>query len=942
MTESRSGNLSLFAATDSRRTARRLGWSVAATILAGTALVPASAQVFDLGGLTVQVTNFAGPPANNPAEITNGVLQVNNAANLTFGGDLTDSGGVLSIHKFGIGSLTLSGVNTYAGTSGLRVSNGTVFAGSVTAFSPNSHLLIGGVLGTTSTVDLNGFSQTTLFLQSTGAGGAVVTSTAGPATLTISGTSTRTFNGGLQGEVNIVKQGSSTQTFLNTKSAITPTTNTGAITLQAGTISVGANNVLGTGTITVTGASTLSSAAIAGSVTLNNAIVLDANLAVTPNPIAPLVLAGNISGAGVLNKSTSTVLALTGNNSYAGGTTVAGGRLLIGSDTALGLGAVTFNGGTLALNDVAVGRSITNNFVAGATALTIEAGDAGTVFEFSGNIAGTRTLVLAATGGDGTVLLSGANSYTGATRVQSGVLGIGGATAISNSSSIRLETSGTGIAVHTAGLTVDRQVTNLTGGGAVSATINTRGFDAELSGRLSDAVTGVDDLALTKLGAGVLTISNAATAVGTRNIVSGGVTVAAGTLNLTGALHNDVTVNAGTFAGSGSVTAGTTTIASGATLSPGDVAGGPDAIGRLTFTNLTLAGGSAARFDLGVPSVNVLTTPNDIVVVTGDLNLGGVLSVNGLVGFGNGSYRLFTFGGAVTGTLSLNVLPGGLAGSISVGAGVVDLIVGVTDFYWDGAGLANNIVDGGTGTWSSAGTNWTDVNGNTAVAWGNQLTLSNGFFRGAGGVVTLSDSFLYESLNFETDGYTLNPLSAQTLDGTTATINVATGVTATINAELAGTSLTKTGNGTLTLGGANTYSTTLLTAGRINVANDDALGPDGLTMSAGTTLGTVLVPVTLNNTIAVTGGVTIDTDASLGLINTISGSGGIQKTGAGQLTLSGNNNFTGNFAFDAGQIVVGSSTAFGNIANIVNAAAGTDGLILVNGVNVGNAIVLAG
>lgn len=466
-------------------------------MLAGTALVPAAAQTFDLSGLVVVVTNFTGPPANNPAVITNGTLRVNTAGSLTFSGELSDVGGVFALQKIGAGSLTLSGVNT--STGGLRVFDGTVFAGSLTAFSAGGPILTGSGLGTTSIVDLNGFSQTTTFLQSSGAGASIVTSTTGPATLTIASTQSRTFDGGLQGDLAIVKQGVGTQTFLNTNAATTPATNTGAITLQQGGISVGANNVLGSGIITVTGASTLFSAAVAGPVALNNAIVLNAALTVNPNAIAPLILTGNISGGGSLTKiNTGSTLALTGDNSYAGGSTLTAGRVLIGSNTALGLGAVLNTGATLALNDVAVGRAIANNFNASAAALTVEAGNVGTIFELAGNIAGTRSVVLAAAGGDGTVLLSGTNNFTGETRVQSGVLGIGSAGAVASTSAIRLEANGTGIALHSAGVTVTRAVTSVVAGGAVSGTIDTRGLDATFSGRLSDAVTGVDNLALTK------------------------------------------------------------------------------------------------------------------------------------------------------------------------------------------------------------------------------------------------------------------------------------------------------------------------------------------------------------------------------------------------------------------------------------------------------------
>jgi autotransporter-associated beta strand protein len=63
----------------------------------------------------------------------------------------------------------------------------------------------------------------------------------------------------------------------------------------------------------------------------------------------------DISGTGRLVKSGNGALALTGNNSYSGGTVVQDGTLTVGSRTALGTGSVNVTGGTLTLGSEVVG-----------------------------------------------------------------------------------------------------------------------------------------------------------------------------------------------------------------------------------------------------------------------------------------------------------------------------------------------------------------------------------------------------------------------------------------------------------------------------------------------------------------------------------------------------------------------------------------------------------
>jgi autotransporter-associated beta strand protein len=81
----------------------------------------------------------------------------------SFAGSIRDGASIISLIKLGIAMFTLTGNNTYSGTTG--VSSGILRAGSANAFSPNSILDASGA-----TVDLNGYNNSLYALadQSTG------------------------------------------------------------------------------------------------------------------------------------------------------------------------------------------------------------------------------------------------------------------------------------------------------------------------------------------------------------------------------------------------------------------------------------------------------------------------------------------------------------------------------------------------------------------------------------------------------------------------------------------------------------------------------------------------------------------------------------------------------------------------------------------------------
>jgi len=118
-----------------------------------------------------------------------------------------------------------------------------------------------------------------------------------------------------------------------------------------------------------------------------------------------------ISGSGRLTNSSGTTT-LTANNTYSGGTTINGGTLQVG------------NGGT---SGTLGSGNVTNNSL-----LVFNRSDAATV---SNTISGSGAVTQA---GTGTTTLSGANTYTGLTKVNAGTLALGAGGSFSTNSSAEI------------------------------------------------------------------------------------------------------------------------------------------------------------------------------------------------------------------------------------------------------------------------------------------------------------------------------------------------------------------------------------------------------------------------------------------------------------------------------------------------------------------------
>ena len=158
---------------------------------------------------------------------------------------------------------------------------------------------------------------------------------------------TFTLSGAISGASSLTKQGLGI--------LVLPNANTygGGTVLTQGTLRVGDNASLGTGTLlfTTNAGSILQSGA--GGLNLANAIALTQNGSVDTQGNL-FTLSGVISGSGSLTKLGTGILELDNANSYNGGTIFTDGTLRVGTNTSLGLGTLTFstNAGNLLFPDV--------------------------------------------------------------------------------------------------------------------------------------------------------------------------------------------------------------------------------------------------------------------------------------------------------------------------------------------------------------------------------------------------------------------------------------------------------------------------------------------------------------------------------------------------------------------------------------------------------------
>ncbi len=149
-----------------------------------SAVIIASGGTLSLNGFSNSIASLTGVTGSF-ISLGSGILTVNNGTGLTFGGNISGTGGL----SLTTGTLTLSGLNSYTGAT--TISAGILQAGSTSAFSNNSAVTI--VSG--ATLALNNFNNTVGKL----IGGAGSSVTLGSGNLTVNDGNSQIFAGTITG-----------------------------------------------------------------------------------------------------------------------------------------------------------------------------------------------------------------------------------------------------------------------------------------------------------------------------------------------------------------------------------------------------------------------------------------------------------------------------------------------------------------------------------------------------------------------------------------------------------------------------------------------------------------------------------------------------------------------------------------------------------------------
>ncbi|MEY5717648.1 autotransporter-associated beta strand repeat-containing protein, partial [Salmonella enterica subsp. enterica serovar Corvallis] len=555
-----------------------------------------------------------------------------------------------------------------------------------------------------------------------------------------------------------------------------------------------------------------------------------------------------ISGSGQVVKSGDETLTLSGTNTYSGGTLISGGTLVASNVEALGTGDVTDNA-VLELN---------------------------TGGDFDNAISGSGQVEKS---GDGTLTLSGSNTYTGGTTINDGTL------------------IATSVDALGSGDVTDNATLALNTGGTFDNTISGSG-KVEKSGDDALTLSGANSYTGGTLISGGTLIASNVEALGTGDVTNN----ATLELNTGGDFTNNIS-GSGQVVKSGDETltlSGSNTYTGGTTINDGTlVATSVDALGSGDVTdNATLALNTGGTFDNTISgSGKVEKSGDDALTLSGansytggTLISGGTLVASNVEALGSGD---------VTDNATLALNTGGTFDNTISGSGQVVksgddvLTLSGSNTYTGGTTIsggtliASNVDALGTGDVTNDAT----LELNTGGDFTNNISGNGQVVKSGDDTLTFSGSNTYTGGTLISSGTLVaNDVNALGTGDVTdnATLELNTGGDFTNNISGSG-QVVKSGDDTLTLSGTNSYTGgTTISGGTLVATNVEALGTGDVTNNA-----------------------TLELNTGGDFTNNISGSGQVVKSGDETLTLSGANSYTGGTLISSGTLVANDVNALG-------------------------------
>ena len=593
-----------------------------------------------------------------------------------------------------------------------------------------------------------------------------------------------------------------------------------------------------------------------------------------------------------------------------------GTQLTWGASNFVGFGSSLMFGSANSTHGVTFNNAVNISGGYGAIMVADNGTAGGSTATMAGVLSGNGGLIVNGFGYNGTLNIGAANTYTGATVINSGILALTAAGSISNSAGVALAGGGT------------LDISGTTSGAA----IQTLGS----SGGAGNVALGSKTLTIT---AGLTTFTGVIADGGSSGGTGGGLTVTGGTQTLTGA---------NTYTGGTTIDGGSVLALSGVG-SIGSSSGAAVNNGTLDISQTTSGAGIKTLSGAG----NVALGGQVLSITAGSTTFSGVIANGGIGGGTGGSLNVAGGTQTLTGTNTFT-------GSTNINAGSILALANSGAIATSSVIQSNGKLDISQTT---AGAAITTLMGLGDVALGNQaLTITNGLAN-LGFAGTIKDGGLGGGIGgkLNVSGGTQNLIGANTYTGFTAvdigaklnligagaiassSVVVANGTFDISNTTSGAAIKTLAGLGSVALGGqpliitagTTTFSGVISGSGGLNVTGGTQVLDFNTNTYTGATTISSGAKLALNSTgsIAASSGVAnngtfnIATTTAGALIKTLSGNGGV-TLGAQTLTLtSAHDTFSGVVSGSGGLTVAGGAEVLTGVntysgATNVNAGAG--------------------